>query len=473
MSFPAAAALFLSAALVAPMPGGADGTRAAGSPQSQFQAALSHYQAGQYSIAAEELEDLARRLPPSFQVEELLGFVYSAEGKALQATHAFAAAARIRPQSAAAWANLAVSHARLGRNDLAAAEFERALRAQPNDYEANHDFGEFYARQGKIAQAIPYLGKAQALRPSAYGNGYDLGLAYEKTGQLQVARQVIVRLLKTRPTADLYNLLADVDEKLGNFVAAANEYQQAAHMDPTEQNIFDWGSEFLLHHTWNAAIEVFSKGLERYPNSAPLAVGLGLALYWRGEYEAAVKALMRATDLAPSDPHPYYFLSQAYQRAPDQATAVIARFRRFEELHPLDARAAYYYGMSLWKGKEMETAGPDLDRVEALLKKAERLDPSFTRAHLELGDLYSQEGQYAKAVPEYQAALRLNPHLMDAYYRLGQAYVHLGEKQLAEQEFKIHQQLYTRHLAEMDQERQQIRQFVYSTRKGEADPPVH
>jgi tetratricopeptide (TPR) repeat protein len=466
----AAVALALSAALAAPVLRAEDGSNAADTPEREFQSAVASYQSSQFETAARQLEHLARRMPPSFQVEELLGLVYSAQKRDLQANRAFAKAVRLKPNSAAARANLAVNFARLGRTSQAEAEFKRAIEAGPGDYEANHDFGEFYAGQDKIAEAIPYLEKAQSVHPSSYDNGYDLALAYEKVGRFAQSRRQILRLLQMRRTAELYNLLADVEEKSGNYVAAANDYQKAAYMDPSQQNFFDWGGEFLLHHTWNAAFEVFSKGVERYPNSAPLMIGLGMALYGRGKYNSAVKALARATDIAPSDPHTYYFLSKAYRRAPGETSAVIDRFRRLEQLRPLDPRAAYYYAMSLWKGKEMEISGSDLVQVESLLEKAERLDPSFADAHLQLGNLYSQERQYAKAVPEYREALRLNPDRTDTYYRLGQAYVHLGERQAAAKEFELHQKLYRRHLAEDDQQREQIRMFVYSTREGQADP---
>jgi len=84
-------------------------------------------------------------------------------------------------------------------------------------------------------------------------------------------------------------------------------------------------------------------------------IGLGLALDWRGKYDEAVKALLTATDLAPSDPRCYLYLSKAYDSSPDQAQDVIARFRRYAELEPSNALAQYYYAMSLWKGKRWET----------------------------------------------------------------------------------------------------------------------
>jgi tetratricopeptide (TPR) repeat protein len=458
-------AILLLASLAMPMLHAQTATDSAAAERA-FRAAVSHYQTGQYSVAARELQELERRIPPNFQVEELLGLVLSAERKDLAASRAFAEAVRLQPHSAAAHANFAVNLDRLGRRAQAEAEFKKALNAAPNDYEANQDLGEFYVRAGKFAKALPYLAKAQRIHPS-HGGGYDLALAEEKAGQLQQARLQIQRLLVQTKTAELYNLAADIDEKSGNYVVAAREYQQAAYMNPSEQNIFDWGSEFLIHHTWNAAIQVFSGGVNRYPDSAALTIGLGLAYYWHGDYGPAVKALMRASDLNPSDPQPYYFLSHAYLRSQGQAGEVSARFRRFENLQPHNPHAAYYYAMTLLKSNGMASSGPALNEAESLLRKAVRIDPSYARAYLLLGNLYFQEHQYAKAVPEYQQALRLQPTLPEAHYHLGQAYMQLGDKSLAQKEFELHQKLYARHLAEDDRERGQILKFVYSERAGE------
>jgi tetratricopeptide (TPR) repeat protein len=436
----------------------------------QLQLAVSLYNSGQYQAAARELESLVQRGPANFEVEELLGLVYSAEARDEEASLHFEKAVRLKPDSAPARANLAVSLARLGKNDLAEAEFKRAVQAEPGNFSVNHDLGEFYARGGNVKAAIPYLRRAQRADPSSYGNGYDLALAYEQADMRAEARRQIQELSKRKDTAELHELLGEVEEKSGNYVAAANEYQRAAHMDPSESNIFYWGSELLLHQTLNPATEVFSEGVNRYPNSPRLAAGLGLALYWRDSYDDAVKALVKATDLAPSDPRPYYFLSKAYDRSHSQADEVIERFRRFVELRPQDGRAVYYYAMSLWKGKQTETSGSYLDQVESLLERVIQLDPLFAQAHLELGNLYSQQGKYAQAVPEYQRALKLDAKLVDAYYRLGQAYVHLDQRELAQKEFQIHQQLYQQHLAEWDNEQQEIRQFVFTTRAERGGP---
>src|SRR4029077_19874920 len=125
-----------------------------------------------------------------------------------------------------------------------------------------------------VAAATPYLEQAQRIKPDSYDNGYDLALAYLTTSRPAEARQLLQTLLKQKDSAELHNLLGEVEEKDGKFVPAANEFELAAHLDPSESNLFDWGSELLLPLTLDPAIQVFQSAVERYPNSPRLAIGL-------------------------------------------------------------------------------------------------------------------------------------------------------------------------------------------------------
>lgn len=436
-----------------------------------FKQAVSLYEAGKYSDAAAQLEKLVREVPASFEVQELLGLVYSAQSQDARATQHLQKAVRLQPDSAPARTNLAGNLARLGKNELATEQFRKAVELDPKSFETNHNLGEAFVRSGKVAEAAPYLEKAQQIDPASYDNGYDLSLAYLQVGRLADAQHLIQALLKQKNTAELHNLLAEVEEKDGKFVEAANEFETAAHMDPSESNLFDWGSELLLHRTLGPAVEVFKQASERYPQSQRTIVALGMALYALGNYDEAVKSLLRAADLNPSEPNCYFFLSKAYDSSPSQADDVIERFRRFAELQPKNAHALYYYAMSLWKGKRAQDPGLDLHQIESLLGQALALDPKLAEAHLQLGNLYSDQNKYPKAIPEYKRALELNSDLADAYYRLGQAYVRIGEKDRAQEQFQVYQKIREQHLADLDKQRAEIRQFVYAAKDSPTAKP--
>ncbi len=432
----------------------------------EFQAAVAQYNSGKFAEAAAKLENLVREVPQSFEVQELLGLVDSAQSQNAKANEHLHQAVRLQPDSVPARTNFAANLVRLGKLDLAQEQFQKAVELEPGNFDTNHNLGEFYVTAGKLPKAAQFLEKAQRIDPSSYDNGYDLSLAYIMTGKLSDGRQLIHDLLKHKNTAELHNLLGELEEKDGQFVAAENEFETAAHEEPTESNLFDWGSELLLHRTLGPAVDVFQKATQLYPNSPRLMIGLGVAFYARGNYDEAVTALLKGADLNPSDARCYLFLSRAYDSSPNQAAEVIQRFRRFGELDPSNARAQYYYAMSLWKGKRAEDQDVDFHQIEALLKKSVALDPVFADAHLQLGNLYSAQNKYKDAIPEYVRARELNRDLADAYYRLGQAYVRTGQKDLAQEQFQIYQGIRQRHLADLDKQRADIQQFVLSSKDG-------
>jgi tetratricopeptide (TPR) repeat protein len=442
-----------------------------GTLESQFQAAVAQYDAGHFAEAAKQLEALQRQAPDSFEVQELLGLVYSAQSQDAVANEHLAKAVRLQPDSGAARSNLAANLMRLRKPEQAQEQFRKAVELEPGNADANHNLGEAYIRAGNVAKSLPFLEQAQKIDGSSYDNGYDLSLAYLVTGRLADARQQVQELISRKNTPELHNLLGQIEEKDGKFVAAENEFELAARAEPSESNLFDWGSELLLHRTLEPAITVFQQATSRYPDSPRLAIGLGMALYGLGKYDDAVKSLLRAADLSPAEPNCYLFLAKAYDSSPSQADEVIQRFQRYAQLQPRNASAQYYYAMSLWKGKRAQDPDLDLHRIETLLKSSIALNPKFAEAHLQLGNLYSDQNHFAAAIPEYQRAGELNPDLSDVYYRLGQAYVRTGEKDRAQEQFETYQKIRAQHLAELDKQKAEIRQFVYSAKDSPAARP--
>jgi tetratricopeptide (TPR) repeat protein len=449
--------------------------RAANRPEQnlnrQFQTAVADYNAGHLQSAASLLERLLPQVRNGFEVHELLGLCYAGLSRDDEAIEQLRAAVRIQPDSAAARTNLAASLSHAGKLQLAGVQFRRAFQLEPDNYTANHNLGEFYISTGQIAEACPFLEKAQKIHPDAYDNGYDLATAELMTGRLEDARQVLEALLTRDKTGELHNLLGQIDEKQGRFLDAAHDYETAAHIYPSDDNLFAWGGELLMHRTYEPAVRVFEFAAQRYPNSPRLEIGLGMALYARGLYQESVSALLKAVDLKPDDPRCYQFLARAYDRSPQQADDVIERFRRYATLKPNDGLAQYYYAMSLWKGERLEASSPNLQKVESLLKKAIALDPDLAQAHLQLGNLYANLHDYRDSILEDERTLRLNPNQPDAHYRLATDYVREGQKQKANQEFAIYQKQRAAHMADDDRERAEVKQFLYSVTNSPAPQP--
>ncbi len=269
-------------------------------------------------------------------------------------------------------------------------------------------------------------------------------------GQLDEARKLAADLVAanigTVREGMLRNLQGDIEERAGNLVAAAEAFQRAAHLDASEEHLFDWGNNLLSMRAPDDAVLVFEAAIKRHPKSARLHIGLGIARYARGEYGAAVQSFCQAADLEPADPRPIEFLGEMYGVSPDLASEITERVARFAKAQPAIASGQYYYAMNLWRapggaGPSAWEADETLKTVESLLRRAVALDPKMTKAHLQLGILLAEQKRFDEAIPSLVEAIRLDPNLGQAHYRLAQAYQRTGQKELAAQSFAAFERL--------------------------------
>jgi tetratricopeptide (TPR) repeat protein len=289
-------------------------------------------------------------------------------------------------------------------------------------------------------------------------------------GDLAQARQQAQMLLARGESADAHHLLGDLNERLGDSLAAVREYERAAQLEPSERNYFDWGTELLLHRAVQPAIEVFTKGASAHPKSARMLAGLGAALYAGGSHDEAARRLCQAADLQPQDPAPYIFLGKMEKAATAPLHCAQEKLGRFAGEQPANALANLYYAISLWK-EARGTQNPSASqRVLALLEKSVALDPKLDEAYLQLGIVHYARGDLRQAIAAGEKALAANPHCADAHYWLGRSYKQVGEAAKAQHEFEKFEQLKKAEAAAAERQRRELRQFlvVLKDQPGEA-----
>jgi tetratricopeptide (TPR) repeat protein len=264
--------------------------------------------------------------------------------------------------------------------------------------------------------------------------------------------------------AGQHHLRGDIAEKSGDPLEAVREYQKAAELSPSEPNFFDWGAELLLHRAVEPAIEVFTKGNHLFPHSARMLVALGVAWYSNGSYDQASQRLCEASDLKPDDPKPYLFLGKIQSVETNQSECSVEKLKRFVQLHPESALAHYYYAVNLWKRRKGPDDAETTAQAESHLKRAVQLDPALAVGYLQLGILYSERKDFSRAISSYQDAIKANPRLEEAHYRLAQAYKRTEEKVKAEDELQLYNQISKSKDEEVERERRESRQFVYTLR---------
>jgi tetratricopeptide (TPR) repeat protein len=352
------------------------------------------------------------------------------------------------------------------------ASWRAALQRDPADFDANCHLGTMLASRGKPVDALPFLERAHQGRLDDYQSAHELAKAYAAVGRYQDARVVTEAALVNHDGADLHHLLADLDEKQQRPLQAVHEYQRAAELDPSEPNLFDWGTELLLHRTLQPAIEVFTRGHRLFPQSSRMLVGLGVAWYASGSRDQASNYVCQASDLNPADPNPYRVLGKMEIAETASSEAVAERLARFSQLQPTSAEANYYYAVALWKQNRTSKSTEVSRQVESLLEKARQLDPKLAAASLQLGVLFEERRNPDRAIEKYQEAITADPQLREAHYRLAQLYRRTGEKLKAEQELAAYNRISKEVTERNEREAHEIPQFVYTLRdsKSPASP---
>ena len=334
-----------------------------------------------------------------------------------------------------------------------------ALAGAPGNFEANHQLGEFYLHVGRYRESLPLLQASYQIDPANRANEYDLALAYEESGDFSQSSEHVQKLLAHEDGADLHRLAGELDEKLGDPLAAVHEDEQAVRLDPNEQNYFAWGSELLLHRAVWQAVEVFRNGAKAYPKSARMLAALGTALFASALYDEAALRLCDASDLNPADPVPYIFMGKIEIAAPTPLACIEPKLARFVREQPENALANYLYAMALWKRQEQSVDPRALQQVETLLIKAVTIDAKCGDAYLQLGVLYFSQHSFEKAIGFYTKAIEVNPQLGEAHYRLGVAYDRIGEPAKAKQEFQLHDEIEKQQAAAIERQRREVKQF--------------
>ena len=273
---------------------------------------------------------------------------------------------------------------------------------------------------------------------------YERTLALAATeiaaGRFSQAKVLLEGLKQGQDGAELRTLLGKANGGLGDYRASAIEFQKAAELEPSEANIFDYGTSlFRLDH--QAAITILRYGLQKYPRSVQLHVALGTVLYADGNSAEGARTLCDAQDLDPSDPHPVEVLAETEIVPPELTARLTAQFAALQQMYPRDGLILFDYTMvrsGRWS-KSQDTPPPDF--VESL-HQALRLNPDLHRAYFQLSLIAAEHQDIPEQIRLLKKAISIAPNEENYHYHLAFAYKKSGNAQDSRNEMKKFQQLH-------------------------------
>ena len=283
--------------------------------------------------------------------------------------------------------------------------------------------------QGLLEDSERLLLSVTRQMPGSYSAHLRLAVVRHELGKLAEATLAAEAALALGETAELHLLLGDLLEGQGEFVEAVGHFQRAVALEPSADNYFALGYEFLVHWNWEAAGEVFSAGIERAPESWRLWIGAGAAALGLTRYEEATRALLRAVRLDPLEITGYHLLAQAFEHSEEAFDAAVQSLRELPGRDAGNPWARYYDALATIRQASRTGDASGLPAQVESLQALTREDPDFLEAQVLLGELRFELQDWTGAVQALERAVRLDPSQVAAHYRLGIALQRSGRTQ--------------------------------------------
>ncbi len=291
------------------------------------------------------------------------------------------------------------------RLDLASLYLEKAIKIDTQFVEAYLLLGRIYYEQDHMEKAEEVYTKAYTLAPHSKEARYFLELTEKARLFGKSAYEAYMRGYQ------YFNQ--------GNFLQAEASLQEAVHLNPNFKEAYYWLGRTLYElgklseaeEVWEKvlAIDPFHSQARRfldrtqqeikYGREAVRSFQEGYEHYEKGNYEAAIAGFRQATMQSPSFQDAHEYLARCYYRLGRTEEYLREREKVVELLSRTQDRAWYAYNI----GYELFTWGKK-EEAEKILKRAITENPSLGEAHLLLGDIYGERGEWSLALTHYAEA---------------------------------------------------------------------
>jgi len=259
----------------------------------------------------------------------------------------------------------------------------------------------------------------------------------------RAAAGALRQVVKVAPnSARAYDLLGDVYYSYGQRDRGDNACQKVVQAHPDDPNAhYNLAMAYSYADEPEQAIGSFEQVIRLDPSDAGAFRAMGYVyLYDVNDPEAAVDCYERATRIAPTDVWGWIDLGAAYIDNEQHENAIDA----YEEAIRLDQNESHAIGCLAYGylnlGISYDKAGQE-DEAQASFRKAMEVFPHIANELFCWGNLFSREQNWKQAINRYQLSLKLSPDNPEAHCNLGRAYVEVGEKDLALQQYEMLKEL--------------------------------
>ncbi|MCD6193506.1 MAG: sulfatase-like hydrolase/transferase [Candidatus Aminicenantes bacterium] len=256
-----------------------------------------------------------------------------------------------------------------------------------------------YVSSGRRPQALPISPATDIKTMLFYENQVEDAWRLAQAGQVEKALKLLKQVRDKKPELDIaYTRLASLYKQQGLTQKALEILETGRERLPSNYEIFSAYVSLLLElgHFGEVIQAIKSSSLRPLQFDPEMWNYLGVAYGHLGEFEEAIKAYDLALKLDPDYP----------VAAANRGLAAALLYRRSRQRD--------------W-----------FNEAERSFRLALEADENLVSAYNGLAFLYQLNGDYSRAIDEWEKAVQIDPHFGLALYNLGLAYLHQGRKDKA------------------------------------------
>ncbi len=301
-----------------------------------------------------------------------------------------------------------------GDQEKAFADFNTAVKLDPKNASLILNRGLSYERAGDLQRAMEDFDAALAIDPQLIGAYQHRGKLRMQHGELQNAIADFDEVLKLNPN-DLnyvehrgrcWLALGEAGKAVADFTTIIERYPNAA------SPLFYRGDAYMAQGSFDKALADYQQVLQLLPENMSVLHRIGRAYRATGEIDKANENFTAALKVEPTNVYVLRDRADLFREA-ERDEAAIADYSALLKQIPNDIEALINRAICLKSLNKSEAALTDLTA-------AITINPTHGLAPLAYyirGDLYSKQGEYAKAIADYDVALKANPSAELMYTR--------------------------------------------------------
>lgn len=383
--------------------------------QEQLHQALANQRVGKLSEAAETYKEILRVDAAHPDALHLLGLIESKQGNHADAIHLIEQAAAAAPASTVILGNLGVVLRRAGRTSAAIDAYRRALALDPENADIYFNLGKSLKAAGDFGEAETAFRKAISLapeKPSAWLSLASLYADRETSAAVQIAEQAVHYC---PDNVDVHMNVGALYRKAGRSEDALRAYRRAVELAPRKVDaLCRLASSLISGRDVEEGQKYLALAQSIEPESIHVLNALGLLHNTLGNATAAINVFRRAIELYPEYGTAHSNLSSALRKLGEVSDS-LAAVQRGIELEPKNIESKVIEGgalMLLGRLKEAERAfrsAIDMkdgyrDAHDSLLMcqhyQPEQTAHSILQSHLEWNRLYAEHLGGGLAFPD-------------------------------------------------------------------------